>query len=284
MKNQVSVEDSVSSPVVLTVAPNGARKTKADHPALPISPLDLAVEADLCRREGAAMIHLHVRDEQNGHTLDVGKYRDATAAIRDRVGDDIVIQATTEAVGIYSAEQQMEMVLELQPEAVSLAIKELVPPGEEEKARSFFAEMKSLNIMPQFILYSAEDLKRYQALAADGVILDKYPFLLYVLGRYTEGQKSHPMDLLPFIALTPKESAWAVCAFGSLEHTTISCALAMGGHVRVGFENNMLLKDGRQATCNADLVRQARDVAMAIGRPISTAADIRAKFCGMPEG
>jgi len=273
----------VLHPVILTVAPNGARKTKADHPALPISSSDLAEEAELCRREGAAMIHLHVRNEQDGHTLDVGKYRDAIAAIRDRVGDGIVIQATTEAVGIYSADQQMDMVFELQPEAVSLAIKELVPPGGEEKARSFFAEMKSLNIMPQFILYSADDLQRYQALMADGVIPVQNPFLLFVLGRYTAGQKSHPTDLLPFIEVTPEEAAWAVCAFGPLEHAAASCALAMGGHVRVGFENNMLLKDGRKATCNADLVRQACDVASAIGRSIATAAEIRTKFCGKPE-
>ncbi|MEH6544912.1 MAG: 3-keto-5-aminohexanoate cleavage protein [Sneathiella sp.] len=282
MINQASTAEFISSPVILTVAPNGARKTKKDHPALPISPSDLAKEADLCRREGAAMIHLHVRDEQDGHTLDVKRYRDATKAIRDQVGDDIVIQATTEAVGIYSADQQMEMVLELQPEAVSLAIKELVPQGGEEKARSFFAEMKSLNIMPQFILYSADDLMRCQTLIADGVIPVLNPFLLFVLGRYTAGQKSHPKDLLPFIEVTPEEAAWAVCAFGPLEHAAASCALAMGGHVRVGFENNMLLRDGRQATCNADLVGQARDVAMAIGRSIARAADIRAKFCGAP--
>lgn len=229
------------------------------------------------------MIHLHVRDDQDGHTLDVNKYREATAAIRDRVGQDIVIQATTEAVGIYSAEQQMDMVLELEPEAASLAIKELVPYGEEEKARSFFAEVKKQNIMPQFILYSAEDMVRCQALIADGVIPFKTPFLLFVLGRYTAGQKSHPKDLLPFMEITPEETDWAVCAFGPLEHAAASCALAMGGHVRVGFENNMLLKDGRQATCNADLVCQARDVATAIGRSIATPRDIRTKFCKVPD-
>lgn len=283
MVNHTPVVETILEPVILTVAPNGARKTKADHQALPISPSDLAKEADLCRHEGAAMIHLHVRDERNGHTLDVGKYRDATAAIRDRVGDEIVIQATTEAVGIYSADQQMDMVLELQPEAVSLAVKELVPIGGEEKARSFFVEMKSLNIMPQFILYSADDLQRCQVLIADGVIPVQNPFFLFVLGRYSAGQKSHPKDLLPFIEVTTEEAEWAVCAFGPFEHAAASCALAMGGHVRVGFENNMLLKDGRQATCNADLVRQARDVATAIGRSTTTAAEIRAKFCGGPE-
>jgi uncharacterized protein (DUF849 family) len=282
VNNQQEMVETVSSPVILTVAPNGARKTKTDHPMLPISPSDLAEEAERCCKAGAGMIHLHVRNDEDEHTLDVQKYRDATAAIRDRVGQDIVIQATTEAVGIYSAEQQMDMVLDLQPEAASLAIKELIPEGGEEKARSFFAEVKKLNIMPQFILYSPEDMLRCRALISDGVIPFENPFLLFVLGRYTAGQKSHPRDLLPFMEVTPEETDWAVCAFGPLEHAAASCALAMGGHVRVGFENNMLLKDGRQATCNADLVRQASDVAAAIGRSIASAEDIRTKFCKVP--
>ena len=80
------------------------------------------------------MIHLHVRDKEGAHTLDVGRYRDAISAIRDEVGDDIVIQVTSEAVGIYNADQQIEMVVELQPEAVSLAIREIVP-GKRRRLR-----------------------------------------------------------------------------------------------------------------------------------------------------
>ncbi|PHQ68888.1 MAG: class III aminotransferase [Sneathiella sp.] len=265
-------------PIILTVAPNGARKTRADHPMLPISPAELADEAQACQREGAAMIHLHIRDETDAHSLDVSKYRQAIAAIRDAVGDTLVIQATTEAVGVYSAEQQMEMVLELKPEAASLAIKELVPEGSEAAAQKFFTEMLTLDIMPQFILYSAEELIRCQQLIADGVIPFKNPFLLFVLGRYTAGQQSHPRDLLPFISILNSDTAWAVCAFGPLEHAAASCALAMGGHVRVGFENNMNLRDGTMAGRNADLIRQARDVAEAVGRPLATASDIRRRF------
>ncbi len=265
-------------PAILTVAPNGARKSKQDHPMLPITPSELADEANACVQEGAAMIHLHVRNDQGGHSLDVTKYREAIAAIRDKVGDDIVIQATTEAVGIYTPEQQMDMVLELQPDAASLAIKELVPEGQEAGAKAFFNEMKTLKVMPQFILYSPEDVKRFEMLIAEGIIPFKNPFLILVLGRYTSNQQSHPRDVLPFLSALKLERIWAVCAFGPLEHAAASTALAMGGHVRVGFENNIFLKSGERAGRNADLVRQLREVADAIGRPIATAEDIRKTF------
>jgi uncharacterized protein (DUF849 family) len=266
------------TPAILTVAPNGARKTHNDHPMLPISPTELADEAAACLQQGAAMIHLHVRDDQDQHTLDVKKYKEAIAAIRDKVGEDIVIQATTEAVGIYSSQQQMDTVLELKPEAASLAIKELVPEGREQNAQEFFNELRSLQIMPQFILYSPEDLQRFERLTDEGIIPFKDPFLLFVLGRYTKNQTSHPHDLIPFLRDIKPGRTWSVCAFGPLEHAAASAALTMGGHVRVGFENNMTLKDGTVAGRNADLLRQVRDVAEAIGRPIATAADLRRLF------
>jgi uncharacterized protein (DUF849 family) len=260
------------------VAPNGARKTKADHPMLPISPQELADEARACIKQGAAMIHLHVRDDNDGHILDVGRYRDATKAIRDEVGERIIIQATTEAVGLYSPRQQMDVVLELQPEAASLAIQELVPEGNEAEASAFFAELKSLKIMPQFILYSPEDLIRFQELTDAGVIPFENPFLLFVMGRYTENQQSHPADLLAFMPHVKPEMVWAVCAFGPYENAVASCALALGGHVRVGFENNMMMRNRELAGRNADLVWQAKDVADAVGRSLASAEDVRQFF------
>ena len=192
--------------------------------------------------------------------------------------DDIVIQVTSEAVGIYSADEQMDMVVKLQPEAVSLAIREIVPEGSEEKAASFFSEMQALNIVPQFILYSVEDLHRCDDLIRNAIIPFSNPFLQLVLGRYAAGQQSHPRDLIPFVEALDAKRHWSVCAFGPLEHAAASCALAMGGHVRVGFENNMMLKSGNIAGNNAELVRQAREVTEAIGRPLATANDLRRMF------
>ena len=153
----------MTSPLIVTVAPNGARKLKSDHPNLPITPDELALCATDCLEAGAAMIHLHVRDADGRHSLDVEAYRQAIRAVKNAVGEDLIIQVTTEAVGIYNADQQMAMVRELRPEAVSLAIREICPgPAHEEAAAAFFTHLGDAAIFPQYILYSEEDIRYFQ--------------------------------------------------------------------------------------------------------------------------
>ncbi len=121
---------------MIMVAPNGARRGKADHPALPLTAAELAADAKACALAGAAAIHLHVRDAAGGHALDPGLYRAATAAVRAAAGPDLVVQITTEAVGRFSPAEQMACVRALTPEAVSIALRELVPdePAEQDGA------------------------------------------------------------------------------------------------------------------------------------------------------
>jgi len=268
------------TPLILAVAPNGARKTQADHPAVPISPAEIAATAAAARAAGAAMIHLHVRDADLKHSLDVGAYREATAAVREAVGEEMIIQVTSEAVGLFTPEQQMAMVRELRPEAVSLAIRELVPEGGEEAAREFLAWTVGAGILPQYILYAAEDVARFGRLQAEGVIPPGPAFLLFVLGRYTAGQRSVPNDLLAFLSemeAWPEASRlpWAICAFGPKETACVTAAATLGGHARVGFENNLFLPDGREARDNAELVAASAAAAAAIGRPLADAATAR---------
>jgi uncharacterized protein (DUF849 family) len=274
------------TPMILAVAPNGARKTQADHPAVPISPAELAATAAAAQAAGASMIHLHVRDADKKHSLDVGAYREASAAVREAVGDQMVIQVTSEAVGIYSAEQQMAMVRDLVPEAVSLAIREVVPQGGEEEAREFLAWLVGEGILPQYILYAPEDVERFGRLQADGVIPPGPAFLLFVLGRYTPGQRSVPNDLLPYlteIEVWPAAARlpWAICAFGPKETACVTAAATLGGHARVGFENNLFLPSGAVARDNAELVAAGAASAAAFGRPLADAATAR-RLMGAP--
>jgi prepilin-type processing-associated H-X9-DG protein len=270
--------NDINVPLILAVAPNGARKTKADHPAVPIGPVELAAEAARCREVGAAMIHLHVRDADDKHSLDADAYAEATAAVRREVGDDMIIQMTTEAVGIYSSAQQIAAVRTVRPEAASLAVGEFCP---DEAAVPAFAEfltwMAAERIMPQYILYGPEDADQFVDLRKRGVIPGDRPFLLFVLGRYTAGQKSVPADLLPFLAETETLDAdWAICAFGARECGCALTAAALGGHVRVGFENNVLMADGSVAPDNAALAGQVAAGAKLLGRPLAGAAEARA--------
>jgi uncharacterized protein (DUF849 family) len=112
------------------------------------------------------------------------------------------------------------------------------------------------------------------------VVPDAPWFVLFVLGRYSAGQTSSPSDLLPFLAAYDHAHPWAMCAFGRHEHACAAAAAALGGHARVGFENNLYLRDGSVAGDNAALVRQVAEVAGALGRRMATADQVRALFLG----
>jgi len=268
-----------TTPLILTVAPNGAYKTHEQHPAVPLTPDALAETAKSCLDAGAAMIHMHVRRPDGRHLLEAQAYQDATAAVRRAVGESLVIQITTEAAQVYAPPAQMSVVRETRPEAVSVGLRELLKPEvSEEELHSFFSWLVQEGIMTQVILYNEEDVAHWQRLRAQGVIPEGKWFLLFVLGRYTAGQKSSPLDLLPFLNKDDGKYPWAMCAFGPLENACAITAAGLGGHVRVGFENNLYLKDGSTAPDNAALVAQVAEGARALGRPLATADDVRKQF------
>ena len=268
-----------SHPLLITVAPNGAYKQRPDHPALPITSSELGQTAKLCLDAGAAMMHMHIRDAQGGHSLDVQGYRDAQQAVKAAVGDELIIQVTSEAARVYKAPEQIAMVTTLKPEAVSVGLREVDQPeiGETGLAQ-FLGWLAQERVMTQVILYDVADLQRWQALRAQGVIPDAPWSLLFVLGRYSVGQTSVPQDLLPFVMAHAGTEPWSMCAFGAGEHACATTAAALGGHVRVGFENNLLLNNGQVAPDNAALVRQIADSARVLGRSLYTAQQAREAF------
>ncbi len=264
------------SPLIITVAPNGAYKTAKDHPAMPLTARTLAAEARACLDAGAAMMHMHVRQPDGRHSLDAGIYREALAAVRQAVGDALLVQVTSEAAGIYRAAEQIAMVRELRPEAVSIGLREIaVPDIPEAELAGFLAWLARERVMTQIILYDAADVARWQALRARGMVPPGAWSVLFVLGRYSAGQVSSPHDLLPFLQVFDGSLPWAICAFGREENACVTTAAAFGGHVRVGFENNLKLRDGSTAPGNAALVGQAAEGARTLGRPLASAEQAR---------
>jgi uncharacterized protein (DUF849 family) len=266
----------MSVPFIVMSAPNGARRGKDDHQSLPITPDELADCAESIAGAGASIIHLHVRDEQGGHSLDPDRYRAASSAVRDRVGDHLIIQVTTEACGLYSAGQQMALVRELKPEAVSLALKELCPDAESEStAAEFFAWLKSEDVMPQYILFSPDEVIRFSELRNRGVIPDDWPFVLLVLGRYTDSLTGDPDLIGRFVEGLQQDVTWMVCCFGQTENIAVAEAAKLNGHARVGFENNLMLPDGTTAPDNAALVTLAVKSGSNAGRRVASVDDVR---------
>jgi 3-keto-5-aminohexanoate cleavage enzyme len=262
---------------VLAVAPNGGRKTKADHPALPLSADELARAAAECLERGASMIHLHVRDAQGEHCLDPEAYRATIAHICEAVGDRLVLQITSESLGRYSPAEQRAAVLKTNPEAVSLALRELAPEAQDERDFCvFLGRLKQMRVWPQIILYTPSDAERLGAMVKQGLIPFDRLSVLYVLGRYSLTRTGLPRDLLPFLAPDmPRFHAWSVCAFGRRETACVTAAALLGGHARVGFENNVTLPDGARAGSNADLVEAAARALEAVGLAPQTADSLR---------
>ncbi len=275
-------------PLFVTVAPNGARRTRADHPALPVTAAEIARTAAACREAGAAMIHLHVRDRDGRHSLDADAYRDAIAAIRRAAGPDLVVQITTESAGRYAMAEQTAAVRAVRPEAVSLALREFVPDeGAVADAARFFGWLAENRIAAQYILYDRADLARFRALRRRGAIPEERPSVLFVLGRHADPRPATPADLDRLLAAAGPGGLdgmeWGVCAFGPREYDCAVAAAARGGHCRVGFENNLVLRDGRRAPDNAALVAEVVDGARAIGRPVGDGATLRAMLrTGLP--
>ena len=145
---------------------------KKDHPALPIGPEELAATAAACLEAGAAMIHVHVRDRDGGHLLDADAYREATNAIRDAVGDRLVIQITSEAVGRYKPAEQMAVVRATRARRRCRwrCANWCRTTAHETAFADFLLWLKNERIAPQIILYAPEEasaLARHAAARAN---------------------------------------------------------------------------------------------------------------------
>ena len=261
-------------PLRIMVAPNGARRGKGDHPALPVTAIEVARDAVACRDAGATAIHLHARDAHGRHTLDPAIYADFIAAVREAVGDALFLQVTTEAVGQYTPAEQTSAIraLRFRPDGVSVALRELLPgaaeqAAEEAAAHDFFMWLAAAGIEPQVILYDPGEVRRFHALRAKGIVPATVDQVLFVLGRYlAPGAAVEPRALLAYLAAHDATCHWMVCAFGREETACLATAAALGGDVRVGFENSLWHGDGRRARDNAERVREIVKLVERLGR------------------
>lgn len=239
----------------IMLAPNGARKGKADHPRLPVTIPELIEETRLAVAEGADGLHAHVRDANGRHSLDAGLYRELLAET-DREFPGLYVQVTTEAAGIYSPDQQRALVRELHPRHVSIGLREVMADGDARASADLFAFCADEGIDVQHILYDEGDCRHFLHLRETGVIPGDRPQVLHVLGRYSVGQVSDPAEIAPRIAaLGGHEVDWGLCAFGRAETDCLLETIRLGGKARIGFENNLEHPDGTVAESNAERVR-----------------------------
>ena len=248
----------------LMVAPNGARKTKTDHPLLPVTSPELVQTALACWQAGAQGLHAHIRNADQSHLLDAGRYRELLALLKEIV-PALEIQVTTEAAGIYQAAEQRQLVLDLRPDWISLSVREMAREPDLTVVQDFYAELSQSQICIQHILYDVDDLRRFFGWIAQGVVPRQASLsILWVLGRYSTNENSDSVEMNQIATAlqalgTDIPEQVMVCAFGLGQISCLVEAAKCGWDCRVGFENGWWKQDGSIAKDNADLLRDLCD-------------------------
>ena len=236
----------------LMVAPNGARKVKKDHPAVPLTISEIVTTAKSCNKVGAGAIHLHVRDKEGQHVLDVGLYKEALNELEHQV-PNMHIQVTTEAVGKYSSEDMRKLAYDVTPPGASIGTSELIPSRKpEEEDIKLYKYLTEAGTKIQHILYKPEDIDLLIELLNKAEIPINDAWCLFVIGHYS-GRISYPENILPFIKKMEEHNInldWAICAFGKEEMVCLEKAISLGGKLRVGFENSLFMPNGEIAPDN----------------------------------
>jgi uncharacterized protein (DUF849 family) len=236
---------------LIMVAPTGARRTQADHTTLPMSMDDIIQTSTACYNAGAHALHLHVRDDQGQHSLDAGRYLETIAALSN-VLPDMPVQITTEAAGVFDVAAQLTCLKTVKPAWASISVREI--NRSPELADAVYGCCADNGTKVQHILYGVDDVTLLAKRQAEGIIRPDQTDVIYVLGRYTQGQTSDPRDLRPFLDATQDQPNWMICAFGPHEHACLINAAAHGGDLRVGFENSLTDTNGVPHADNASSV------------------------------
>ena len=224
------------------VAPNGARLSKADHWMLPITAQEIVETACRCEEAGAMAIHVHVRDAAGSHSICPVRYGDVTKKIADAT--TLRIQVSTESAGIFDVPAQYECLSRLADTEASVSLREISRSPEMFEKTYSMAEKRGVDI--QHILYDADEVTALLQKFDKGEIPEQNRRAIFVLGRYAQNQQSSIADLTAFLdSMGDNQLRWSVCAFGQAEHDCLLAALELGGHARIGFENNYLAPDGQ---------------------------------------
>tara|TARA_B100000427_G_scaffold152018_1_gene126672 strand:- start:824 stop:1612 length:789 start_codon:yes stop_codon:yes gene_type:complete len=243
----------------LMVAPNGARPMKRDHPEVPVSVSEIVKTGKACFDSGAEAIHFHIRDKNGQHVLDSGLCKEALNELNKLV-PKMHLQITTEAVGKYSPEEMRKLAYEVMPPGISIGIREMIPsrkPTIEDV--NLYQKLTEAKTKIQHICYEPEDVDLLSSLLDKAKISKNKTWCMFVIGHYT-GKVSNPKNIFPFIEKLNKNNInadWAVCAFDKEEISCLKMAIKLGGKIRVGFENSLLMPDGSIAPNNETKVKAA---------------------------
>ena len=281
---------------IITCAVTGNITRPEQHPALPITPEQIADAAIDAAKAGAAIAHIHVRDPDTGApSMELEHYREVVERIR--AGDtDLIINLTTGPGGrfmpsdddprvaapgstLVRPERRVEHVVALQPEICSLDLNTMwfgnaVVINTPRNVTIMAGAIREAGVKPELEVFDSGDLQLAHQLLESGV-LPRPPLFQVVLG-IRNGFPATPETLLYAKSLLPADAQWAAMGTGRMEFPIVAQACLLGGHVRVGLEDNLYLSRGVLAPSNAALVERAVTIVELLGRSVASPAEARA--------
>ena len=273
-----SARPASTAGTLITIAPTGAEAAKADVPQLPTTLDELVETARRCEAAGAGLIHIHVRDREHKPTLDAAYLRDAVVAVREAT--DLVVQLSTGG-SVHDPLEKRLTVLDADPDSCSLTCGTtnfgddvfLNPWG-------FMVDLYRLaqerEVVPEFELFELGHVHALRRL----IDMCGLPFGGRVhVDFVTEVPGAMPGTveaLLAGVAMLPAEvTSWSAAGIGRSHLPIMAAALAAGGHLRVGMEDNLFLARGQVAQHNAEFVERAATMAGLMQRPALTTTQAR---------
>jgi 3-keto-5-aminohexanoate cleavage enzyme len=284
-------------PVIISCSISGAVANRDQCPAIPYTPEEYAAEARRAVDEGAAMIHIHARTLDGTPSYEVEDFRAITEAISGEV-DDVIVNYSTGAVGV-PVERRVAYLRELRPDVAALNMGSMNYAKYSRRRKDFVFKfvfensfdtiiellraMNELGIRPEHECFDSGHVANLDPLIDMGLLGEPLSVscVMGVTGgiRPTARNLAHMADQVPGGADGPNN--WGLIGISRDQWTLISAALALGGNVRVGLEDNFYLPDGEMARSNGDLVARARRMAEDAGRRVATVAEAR-ELLGAP--
>jgi 3-keto-5-aminohexanoate cleavage enzyme len=263
---------------LITVAPTGAESAKADVPALPVTLDELVTTGKECQAAGAAVIHVHIRDERAQPTLDVARLTDTVSALRE--GTSLIVQLSTGGAVTDSFASRLA-VLDAGPDACSLTCG-TVNFGDEVFAnpwpfiRELYARTQELGVVPEFELFDLGHIATLHRLLGElGPPHGGHVHCDLVMG-VPGGMPGDAATLVAAVAALPAGATWSATGIGRTALPVMLAALSAGGHLRVGMEDTVSFARGRPVASNAELVARAAALAGLAQRPAMTTGQARA--------
>ena len=263
--------------LIITAAICGAEVTKEQNPAVPYTVEEIVREAKSAVDAGAAIVHVHVREDDGTPTQNKERFKVCMDAIKAACPDVILIPSTGGAVGM-TAEERLQPT-ELYPEMATLDcgtcnFGDEVFENTMPMMREFGKRMIENNIKPEYECFEMGHLDTILAMAKKGQVPGapmQFNFVLGVPGC----TPATVQNLCWLVNAIPAGSTWTATGIGRHAFTLAAAAIAMGGNVRVGFEDNLYLEKGVLAKSNGELVAKVARIAKEMGREIATPAEAR---------